>query len=288
MSKNPAISKPLTDEELAILNDGYPVSDDESSGLKLPRLEMLAKDITEETGTGKNKKITIVNAAGEFFTEEDKGEVNDEGKKVWTREYIDATNINVIIVFHRRQLRKYDSSLEKFISTPIFDNKDQIIPLYLDRQVIKRGTQDQLQSLYPAISQKGKPTSTLKEEAILFVIYNNKLYQMNITQSSKWMFKTYKKSLNPSTVVTNIDSIEDEFGGNVFRKMTFTNYRMITSAEFTLVKENQDILKKQVESDQKFYLGNSSEATADAEFEAIGSGTTGTKVDAARKKNRDF
>src|ERR1035437_9488991 len=100
----------LSDEQLQILNESYPVNTDESR-LLLPRFGMLAKDITEEVGTGKNKKINVIQPSGTFFTERDEGNVNEEtGKKVWTKTFIDGETVDVIISFHRRQLRKYDSS----------------------------------------------------------------------------------------------------------------------------------------------------------------------------------
>lgn len=261
-------NKELTEEQIQVLNESYPV-EDENGGLRLPRLCMLSKDIVEETGTGKNKKIKVIEAAGTFFTEKDEGEVSEEGKKVWTKTFLTDEEIDVIIVYHRKQLRKFDSSLQKYISSPIFDNDDQVVPLYLDRQVIKRGTREQLQSLYPALTQKGKPTSDLKEECILYVVYEGEFYQMNISQSSKWEFKTYKKGLNPSTVVTTLGTVEDTFGTNTYRKLTFTNKRMITPDEFDTVTEDQTKVKDLVNSDAKFYLGNGNASNEDESDKAF-------------------
>lgn len=263
--------KTINEEQLAILKESYPVTVDENR-LTLPRFGMLSKDIVKESGTGKNKKITVLQAAGTFFTERDLGEVNEEGKKVWTKKWIEDETVDVIIAFHRRQLRKYDSSLEKFISSPIFDNGEQVIPLYLDRQIIKRGTQKFLQSCYPALTQKGKPTSDLKEETILYVVYDGELYQANISQSSKWEFKTYAKSVNPSSVVTTLGSVEETFGKNTYRKMTFTQKRLIDSDEFEVVNENQTLLKDKVKSDEQFYLSSAADMDADAKLEALASG----------------
>ena len=261
----------LTDEQLAILNESYPINDDESR-LLLPRFGMLSKDIVEESGTGKNKKITVLQAAGTFYTERDLGEVNEEtGKKVWTKEFLEGEEQDVIIAFHRKQLRKYDSSLEKFISTPIFDNADQILPLYLDKQIIKRGNQATLQACYPALTQKGKPTSDLKEEVILYVVYKNELYQCNISQSSKWEFKTYKKNINPSTVVTTLGSVEETFGKNTYRKMTFTNKRMINAEEFDIVNGSQTTLKEEVAVDQTRFI-EAPKAQGEEAFEKLDSG----------------
>lgn len=261
-------SKELSAEQLATLNESYPVSEG-SNRVSYPRFGMLSKDITEVSGTGKNKKIKIINPAGSFFTEKDLGEVNDEGKKTWTREYLDADTAEVIIAFHRRQLRMYDSSLEKFYSTPIFDNADQVVSLYLDKQVIKKGTQAELQAMWPALTQKGKPTSKLKEETILYVIYKEELYQCTLSQSSKWEFKNYARGLNPSTVITELGSKEETFGDNTFRKIVFKNKRMIDADEFEIVSENQSNLKETVKSDEKYFLSQGEKSQADKEFDAL-------------------
>ncbi|HMI79342.1 MAG TPA: hypothetical protein VK484_11145 [Ferruginibacter sp.] len=259
----------LTEEQKAILDQSYPVSE-ESNRLQLPRLGLLSKDIVEESGTGKNKKIKVLQAAGYFYTESDKGETNEEGKKVWTKEFIEDETIDVTIVYHRYQLRKYDSSLEKFISSPIYDNAEQVIPLYLDKQVIKRGTEADLQKLYPALTQKGKPTSDLKKEVILYVLFNGELHQLNLSQSSKWEFMSYKKQVNPSTVITTLSSTEETFGTNTYRKMMFNVKRPIGQEEFELVFENQSLVKTTVENDSKFLLASgTSESEQDKEFDRL-------------------
>ncbi len=258
------MSKKLTDEQLAVLAENYPVSDDESR-ISLPKLRMLAKDITEEVGTGKNKKINVIQAAGEFYTEKDQGDVNEEGKKIWTKHFIDGDSIDVIITFHRYQLRRFDSSLNKFISSPVYDNANQVIPLYLDKQVIKRGTQEQLQAMYPKLTQKGKKSSDLQKTTILYVLYKGETYQFNLSTSSGWEFSTYKKALNPASVVTTLGSKEETFGTNTYRKVTFKNSRMIDSDEFETVKAVQGDLKQAVQTDGQLFLG-SGEEKAEEEF----------------------
>ncbi len=254
----------LTEEQLALLDSNYPVSNDEIRQT-FPRFGMLSKDIVKESGTGKNKKIEVIQPAGAFYTEKDLGEVNEEGKNVWTREYFDGETEDVIIAFHRYQLRKFDSSLNKFISSPIYDNETQVLPLYLDKQVVKRGTEKQLQSLYPALTQKGKPTSDLKKGTILFVFYKDEMYQLNLGVSSGWAFSTYKKGVNPSKVITTLGSIEETFGTNTYRKMTFTKGRMINAEEFDLVTNGQSSLKETVSHDEKFFLPSGNQAEIDAE-----------------------
>ena len=261
----------LTEEQLAILYDGFPTVENNSRP-QLPRLGMLSKDLTEETKVNGKKKIEVLQPAGTFYTEKDLGEVNEDGKKVWTKEYL-GEEIDVIIAFHRRQLRLYDKSLNKFISSPIYDTKDQIIPLYLDKRQVAKGNQEELQNKYPAVSEKGKKISKLKEEKILYILFKGELYQSNLTQSSKYSFLDYSKKVNPSTVVTTISSFEETNGSNTYRKMTFKIKRVIDSVEFDLVMDTQSELKEQVRSDAKYFLENANTvpqlSKADKEFDEI-------------------
>lgn len=251
----------LTEEQLAILNAGYPVSDS-ATRKTLPRFGMLSKDITEESGSGKNKTIKVIESAGTFYTEMDNGNVDENGKKVWSKTYL-GDGVDVIISFNRKQLRKYDKSLKKFISSSIYDRDDQVIPLYLDKQQIQKGTPAQLQALYPALTQKGKPTSDLKEEKLLYVIYQEELYQSNLSLSSKYSFLDYSKTVNPSTVVTALGSLEETNGSNTYRKMTFKNKRLITPEEFDMVKASQDSLNEQVKNDAKYLVASKSDSDLD-------------------------
>lgn len=251
----------LTPEQLQVLNSAYPVNE-EGDKLVLPRLGMLSKDIIKETGTGKSKKIEVIEAAGTFYTESDKGEADENGKKIWTKDFIDGETIDVQIVYHRYQLKRFDKGLEKFYSTPVYDTADQVLPLYLDKQIVKRGTEEELKALYPKLTQKGKPSSDLNKMTILYVIYNGELHQMNLSVSSGWEFSGYKRKVNPSTVVTTLSSVEETAGSNIYRKMMFNIKRVINSEEFDLVTDNQMAIKAQAEADSKFLLA-SGEKTSD-------------------------
>lgn len=258
----------LTADQLALLNQNFPVSD-EQQRLSLPKFGMISKDLTEETGTGKNKKITVVQAAGTFYTERDKGEVNEEGKKVWTKDYIEGETVDVIIGYHRKQLRFFDKSLKKFISTPIYDNDEQVLPLYLDKQIIKRGTEKELQALYPKLTQKGKPSSSLEKNIILYVLYEGELYQFQLSVSAGWEFKSYLKKVNPSTVVTTLSSTQETNGSNTYNKTMFNIARQITGKEFDTVIEIQDLMRTTAETDARFLIGSGEQAVVDKAFEEI-------------------
>lgn len=258
----------ITEEQLAILGDAYPIIDDVSRQT-FPRLGVIAEDITEETGTGKNKKIKVIQSAGTFYTEKDEGETDKDGKKKWTKNFLDAESIDAIIAYHRYQLKIYDKSLKKYISSPIYDRPEQILPLYLDRQVIKRGTEKELQSLYPELTLKGKPTTGLKKQMVLYVIMNGEMYQMETNQSSQYSFKDYKKTVNIPAVVTSIGSTAELAGGTKYRKLNFKMKRAINSEEFETIVENQTLLKDQVENDNTRFLAAPKEDTSEKEMDEI-------------------
>lgn len=269
MSKKTQEVATLSEEQLAQLNAAYPVSTD-SNRKSYPRFGMLSKDITEESGTGKNKKITVLEAAGTFYTEEDKGEVDPEtGKKVWTKTYL-GDSVDVILPFYRKQLRLFDKSLNKFISSPIYDSADQVIPLYLDKRVIAKGTPQELKDLYPKVTEKGKKSSKLNEETILYVIYEGVVYQANLSISSGFNFRDYRKNLNPSSVITTLGSVEETNGSNTYRKMTFTSKRLINADdEFSAVSETQRTIKESVESDKQYFLTLTAGKNLDKELDDL-------------------
>ncbi len=248
----------ITEAQLAILNDSYPVEISHNKQ-SFPRLGMISKDVLEETGKGKTKKIKLIQAAGSFYTEKESDEVktDEDGKvkKVWNKEFFDGETIEAVILYKRRQLRFYDASLEKFISSPIYDDKDQVISLFLDKRVIARGTPAELQKLYPSKTAKGKDSSKLKETYILYLLIDGVTYQWNLTESSKYAFLDYTRAVpNPSTVITEIGSIEETFGTNTYRKATFTSKGLIDSKVFDTVVAQQATIKEYVESDRKFFL----------------------------------
>lgn len=256
MSKNK-----IDEKELATLNEAFPVVES-TNRLLLPRFGMLSKDIVAESGSGKSKKIKVVEASGTFFTEVGNG---DDMEKT----FLEGEEKDIIIVFHRKQLKYYDKGLEQFISSPVFDTDEQIIPLYLDKRVIARGTRQELQDLYPALTQKGKKTSDLKEHKVLYVIFEDTFYQMSLSISSGWSFgkyaQTFRDGQSPATVVTSVGSTEETAGSNTYRKMDFNSKRAITASELELVKENQLLIKEVSKSTQEFYLSESTKSIESAD-----------------------
>jgi hypothetical protein len=264
-TKTKAVAVVANDEQMEILRNSFPV-EDRATRISLPRLMMLSKDVTEETKDPKTKKktINVIQAAGTFYIEKP-GDEEVEGKdgkkyKPWVKDYFEGEeSIEVVIVYKRKQLRFFDEGQGKWISSPIYDSADQIIPLFVDRKEIARGTPKELQAQYPSTTAKGRPSSKLKDETILYVLYEGELYQMNLSQSSKWVFSDYTKNTNPSTVVTRIGSLQQENGSNIYQVMSFEEVRSLNADEAALAIEKVSEIKEAVDSERAFYESKQAE-----------------------------
>ncbi len=239
MAKKNEVMNVATEQQMAILDNSYPIDQDSTPRFKVPRLGFLSKDLTEVTGTGKNKQIKVIQSAGTFFKEVETDELNDKGKKVWSKDFFgDQEPIEAIIFFHRKQLRMFDGVDKMFINSPIYDTADEIVPLYKGSSKIDEGTPKALQAKYPDVTQKGKPTSKLKEEKIIYLLLleDNQVYQMNLSQSSKFEFSDYGRNNKVNRVVTIMEGSEEKTNGsNTFRNIMFSPKRTISKAEADLI-----------------------------------------------------
>lgn len=250
MSKNKELVTQASEEQLAELRALYP-QEDTYQKIQVPRLGMLAKDVIEEEGTGKAKTMKVVNAMGEFYIE--KEATNDDGEKVWLKTFVEGDTIDVQIVYNRKQLSMWDDGQGMYTNTPIYDSNDEVLPLWEGGKEIARDTPEKLQARYPALTQKGKPSSKLKEIKILYVIYEGETYQVNLSQSSKWEFLTYSKKTNPATVVTTIGSTEETNGTNTYRKMSFVAKSLLSTEQAAKVIEAANMIRSSIESEKAYY-----------------------------------
>lgn len=229
----------------------------------LPRLGMIAVDVK----VGKGKAMKVVSEAGTFFTDRQAEEANEEGKKEFEKEEI-GDAISGIIVFQRRQLRHYNESTEEYTSSPIFDFDTDVIPLFLNKKEVAKGTAAELKSRPEfQLTKDGKTKSTLEENKILYVLYNDELFQMNLRGSSMYSYKTYAKDLHtenksPNTVLTAFSSEACEKGDIEWNKMTFSAKRDLNAEEAETVLEKIKELKAGIVQEREFFA--SKDATAKA------------------------
>lgn len=221
---------------LAELKDLYPAEQGGFNRISLPRIGFASQDVVE--GKGKASKVTT--EAGTFFIERQTDELDENGKKIWNKEEIGAT-LDGIILYHRYQLSYYDESKEEYSSTPVYDSQDEVLPLFCAKKQVAKGTPAELKKLYKFVGEDGKEKSKLKDNRIVYVLYKDELFQLNLHGSSMYSFMKYVRTVNPPTVITTFASEFQEKGKIQWNMMTFTPRGSITPEMFpeivTKVKE---------------------------------------------------
>lgn len=271
VKKTNAVAKTASEEQISALALGGVEQEASYTRISLPRFGMVAQDKTEEHGTGKNKTISVIEAAGTFFYEretEDEVERKDGTMgKEWTHEQIDENEVpEIIIVAARKQLRYWDTAEKKYTSSPVFDTADEEVVLFKDRQEVDRGTMRDLQSRFPkGTTSKGKKFPLLKEEAILYVLIEGELFQMNVRGSSLWALSSYKRKVPISTVVTALGYEQETSGSNTYTKMTFNAVRKLNAQEAEMAIEKIREIKQAIADQKEYFSGMADDEDDDEE-----------------------
>lgn len=253
MSKNKELVTSADAEALKALNDSYPVENSYKQIL-LPRISFVSQDVTEEVKnkkTGK-KEINIITEAGIFILEKQTEELDENDKKIWEKEEV-GTSIKGIILYERKQLKFYDG--EKYTSSPIFDSENEILPLFKDKVEVDRGTPAELKSRkeYQGKTAKGKDTSKLEENRILYVLMGEEVFQLSLRGTSMYAFLDYKKKVTPPTVVTEFDSEAKENGAISWNQITYRSLRPVTGEEASIAIEKINEIKEGIAQVKAFY-----------------------------------
>lgn len=269
--KSTAVAKTASEEQLAALAAGGVEQEASYTRISLPRFGMTAQDKTEAVGTGAKKIIKVIEAAGTFFYErESEEEVEREDGtmgKEWTHEQIDENEVpEIIIVAARKQLRYWDTAEEKYTSSPVFDTDTEEVVLFKDRKEVDRGTKKELQARFPlGKTAKGKNYPMLKEEAILYVLIGEEMFQMNVRGSSLWALSAYKRKVPVSTVVTKVGYTQEVSGSNTYTKMTFEAVRKLNPTEASLAIEKIREIKQAIADQKEYFSGMADEIESEDE-----------------------
>ncbi len=241
------IQTTITDEQKALLRGSFP-TEKGFTRIQIPRLGLISQDITE----GKGKSMKVITEAGTFYTE--KETVDEDGNKVWKKEEI-GTSINAIIVYQRKQLKFYDEKTGSFTSSSVYDEDEEIIPLWANKAEIARGTPAELKARPEYQFEKdGKIKSKLEDNRILYVIYEGELYQMNLRGSSMYSWMTYTRKVSPpSGVLTTISSESKEKGAISWNQMTFEKNRELFAEEVDVVIENVTEIRNAIQMEKEFF-----------------------------------
>lgn len=272
MSKSKEIAV-VDQDQLAVLRQNYPVEPGFTRAL-LPRISMVSQDKTEVTGKGKDKKVKVTDAAGTFYIERQTDETDEFGKKIWSKEEL-GESFNGIIVYRRKQLRYYDEGTQMYTSSPIYDEDTEIVPLFCDKKEVARGTPATLKAGYQFTDTNGKVKSKLEENRILYVLYGDELFQLNLRGSSMWSFLAYARKVLPPSVVTTFSSEAMEKGDIEWNKMTFQVLSSLAGDEIDEVLAKIADIKQTIAEEKAYFASQQPDAEmvkANDAFGRIGDG----------------
>lgn len=239
------------------------------SRMMLPRLTFKSQDVME--GKGKNKVVVV--EAGTFFTERPTDEKDEEGKTVWDKQEL-GLEIEGLIVYRRKQLRFFDEPNDQFYSTPIFDDANDVVPLFCGKNKVATGTPAELKKSFEYTTEDGKTRSKLEDNVILYVLYNDELYQLSLRGSSMYSFLDFarKVAISPSAHLVHFTSEAQEKGSIEWNQMKFTALRTITAAEMIVMQGHIDEIKHAIETERAFYAQQATDSAVSAAVVALPEG----------------
>ena len=242
MSKTKEVMSVPSAELLAELRENTPVEAGYTR-IQLPRLGFYSQDQTE----GKGKQMVVTAEAGTFYTEVKVGEdyVKTEIGK----------DVELTIAYYRKKLSYYDQGTEKFTSSSLYDNDDDIVSLFQEGKKIATGKPQELraQAVYQKMGEDGKVKSKLEENRVLYVIYNDEPHELTIRGSSMWSFSSYSKSLLVTSVLTNITSTAEQKGTIEWNKMAFSKVRDLSAEEVMTVVGLQRQIKEGIAQEKSYF-----------------------------------
>ena len=246
-------------EALQALSNSFPV-EQSFSRIMLPRLTFKSQNVTE--GKGKNMKVVI--EAGSFIEERETDELNDDGKKVWSKDDI-GTSIEGTIVYQRKQLRYFDETTEEFTSSPVYDHDDEIVPLFCNKVEKHRGTPAELKALYQYTGKDGKVKSNLEDNRILFVLKDGELFQLNLRGSSMYAFMKFSRETKGTPIPALLLSFKSqpmEKGSIEWNQMTFTVVRQLNADEVTTVLGHISEIRDSITAEKAYFANQNATPVA--------------------------
>lgn len=228
----------IQNKELMELVAGNMPQESSFKRLSLPRLGMYSQDKTE----GKGKAMTVIAEAGTFYIEKQSEEIGADGKKTWVKTEI-GKNLQGTIIYYRRQLSLYNEATEKYTNSPVYDDVEEIIPLFCDKKEVAKGTTKELKAQFPDI----------KDQKVLFVLYEGNLYQMTLKSTSMFAFQEYARNIKPALFVTELSSEPKQKGSTEWNQMTFKAISPLEVAGLTYVLELQTEIKDAVNAEKAYF-----------------------------------
>jgi hypothetical protein len=211
----------------------------------LPQIRFKAKAVLDEAGE------KVLHKAGTFMivTKEGEGE---------TAEYVEnpiGVKINVSVLYERYRLSYYDAGNNEYVSSPIFDNKDEIVKLFKGSKQYASGTVAELQNLPEfIIEEDGKSKKKLQLQKVLYVFYNDAVHEMTLSLGNGYNWRKFKQENIVPAITTEITSVKnDSKPGNVYNEMVFKNAGWLTEEEAERNLALVENIVKGIEAEKAYY-----------------------------------
>lgn len=267
--KETAVAVQPSDASMNALRNSFP-QDPGFTRVMLPRITFKSQDVTE----GKGKAMKVVTEAGTFIEERETDDTDETTqKKIWEKTEL-GSEIEGTIIFQRKQLRYFDESTEEFTSSPIFDEENEVIPLFCNKAEVAKGTPAELKKNYEFTGTDGKVRSKLEENRILYVLREAKkgeseLFQLNLRGSSMYSFLTYARKVLVPSVVTTMNSEAKEKGTIAWNQMTFTVARQLNQDEIDNVLIQISELQQSIAAEKNFFGKQAAKGVSPAEMKRL-------------------
>jgi len=230
---------------LEALKASYPQHDEDNYVKNnLPQIRFKAKAVLDD-------EDKVVTKAGTFITVVRSEEKNVEDKYEYTEVPV-GTDITVDVLYERYKMNYYNSADNAYVSSPVFDQKEEVVKLFSNGKQIASGTMTELQEQY-MVEKDGKKKSELELLKVLYVLYNGSVHELTLSLGNGFTFRKYKQETQVPLVHTKIGSKKTEYGGNKYNAMTFTAGEYLTEEEAVKNLELvQDIIKG-IKEEKAFY-----------------------------------
>jgi hypothetical protein len=210
----------------------------------LPQIRFKAKAVLDDDDK-------VVTKAGTFVRVVRSEEKNADDKYEYTETPI-GTDITVDVLYERYKLNYYNAGDNTYVSSPVFDQKEEITKLFSSGKEIASGTVAELQGQY-LVEKDGKKKSELQLLKVLYVLYEGEVHEMTLSLGNGFAWRKYKQETMVPLVHTKIASKKTEHGGNKYNAMTFTAGEYLTEEEAKNNLEIVEDIKKGIEEEKAFF-----------------------------------
>lgn len=212
----------------------------------LPQITFKAKAVLDDAG----EKVVI--KAGTFMSKV-RSEEQKDGKYEYTETEI-GNKITLNVLYERYRLSFYDSANTAYVSSPVFDSKEEIVKLFSNGKQIASGTVAELQALPEyTVEEDGKTKCKLQLQKVLYVFHDGQVRELAMSLGNGYVWRKFKQNNIVPAINIEVTSEKTENGGNKYNEMVFKNAGWLTEEEAQRNLDLVEDIKKGIEAEKAYY-----------------------------------